>query len=116
MCSQQDSVMELVCITFESELRLEELESRFRERAQQFRDMDGLLQKYYVHDETTGRVGGIYVFDSKASRDALFESEIHAKLRDGSDVRAFDITTFHVVFPLYESGDELDSTDVNEDV
>jgi heme-degrading monooxygenase HmoA len=96
--------MEIVFITFESELGLEQIEARFRARAQQFRDMDGLLQKFYVHDEGSGRVGGIYVFDSEASRDALFESEIHAKLRDGSDVRDLDITTFHVMFPLYESG------------
>jgi heme-degrading monooxygenase HmoA len=104
--------MEVVFITFESESSLEETEARFRERAQQFRDMDGLLQKFYVHDGESGRVGGIYVFDSEASRDALFESEIHARLRDGSDVRDLDIATFHVVFPLYESGDVSTSVDV----
>ncbi|SFR61903.1 Putative mono-oxygenase ydhR [Halogeometricum rufum] len=102
--------MEIVSITFESELSLEQIETRFRARAQQFRDMDGLLQKFYVHDEDSGRVGGIYLFDSEASRDALFESEIHAKLRDAPDVRNLDITTFHVVFPLYESGDGSVST------
>lgn len=104
--------MEIVCITFESELSLKEIESRFRERAQQFHDMDGLLQKFYIHDEDSGRVGGIYVFDSEESRDALFESEIHAKLRDGSDVHDLEITTFEVVFPLYESGDLSASVDV----
>lgn len=104
--------MEVVFITFESESSLEVIESRFRDRAKQFRDMAGLLQKLYVHDEESGRVGGIYVFDSEESRDALFESEIHAKLRDGSDVRDLEITTFHVVFPLYESGDFAASVDV----
>ena len=102
--------MEIVWITFESELRFEQILARFRERAQHFRDMDGLLQKFYVHDEDSGRVGGIYVFDSEASRDALFESEIHTKLRDSSDVRNLDITTFHVMVPLYESGDGSVST------
>lgn len=97
--------MEIVCITFESELRFEEIEARFRERAHQFRDMPGLLQKFYVHDTGSGRVGGIYVFDSEAARDALFESEIHARLRNDSDVRDLAITTFHLVFPLYEPGD-----------
>jgi heme-degrading monooxygenase HmoA len=104
--------MEIVFITFESESSLEEIESRFRERAQQFRDMAGLLQKFYLHDDGSGRVGGIYVFDSEESRDALFESEIHAKLRDGSDVRDLDITTFHVMFPLYEPRDVSTSVDV----
>ena len=104
--------MEIVFITFESESSLEEIGSRFRDRAKQFRDMAGLLQKFYVRDEESGRVVGIYVFDSKESRDALFESEVHAKLRDGSDVRDLTITTFHVVFPLYESGDFAASVDV----
>ena len=103
--------MEIVFITFESELSLKESESRFRERVPQFRDMDGLRQKCYVHDEESGRVGGIYVFDSEASRDALFESEIHAKLREDSDVRSLDIDTFHVVFSLYESGGVSTSVD-----
>lgn len=96
--------MEIVFITFESALSVGEIEVRFQERAQQFRDMDGLLQKYYLHDEESGRVGGIYVFDSEESRDALFESDIHAKLRDASDTHGLEITTFHVMFPLYESG------------
>ena len=104
--------MEIVSITFESESSIEGIESRFRERAQQFRDMAGLLQKFYIHDGASGRVGGIYVFDSEESRDALFESEVHAELRDGSDVGAIDITTFHVVFPLYESGNVSASVDV----
>ncbi|KAB1192291.1 hypothetical protein GJR96_02065 [Haloferax sp. MBLA0076] len=103
--------MEIVFITFESELRLEEVEARFRARTRQFRDMGGLLQKFYVHDEQRGRNGGIYVFDSEASRDALFESEIHANLRDAPDVHDLDIVTFHVLFPLYEFGDVSTPTD-----
>lgn len=65
--------------------------------------MDGLVQKLYVHDEESGRVGGIYVFDSEESRDALFDSDIHAGLRDAYAVRDIDVSTFHVMFPLYES-------------
>jgi heme-degrading monooxygenase HmoA len=103
--------MEIVSITFESELSFEAIESRFRERAHQFRDMDGLLQKFYIHDEESGRVGAIYLFDSEASRDALFDSEIHARLRNGPDVRDLDISTFHVVFPLYDSGSVSASVD-----
>ncbi len=106
--------MEIVFITFESELSLEEVESRFRQRAQQFRDMDGLLQKFYIRDEESGRVGGIYVFDSEASRDSLFDSEVHAKLREGPDVRDLDVSTFHVMFPLYGSGDVSASLDAGQ--
>lgn len=95
--------MEIVFITYESELSVEEIEALFRERSQTYREMEGLLQKFYLHDEESGRVGGIYVFDSEESRDALFDSDIHASLRDAYAVRDIDIATFHVMFPLYES-------------
>lgn len=95
--------MEIVLITYESELDVDEIDALFRERSQKYREMDGLLQKFYLHDEERGRVGGIYVFDSEASRDKLFESDIHASLREAYKVRDIDIETYHVTFPLYES-------------
>ena len=97
--------MEIVFITFESELRLEEIEARFRERSEHFRDMDGLLQKFYVHDAESGRVGGIYVFDSRESSEALFESDVNASLEAAYEARDVDIQRFHVTFPLYESAE-----------
>jgi predicted trehalose synthase len=39
--------MELVFVTFESESSREAVESRVRARAQQFRDVAGLLQEFY---------------------------------------------------------------------
>jgi heme-degrading monooxygenase HmoA len=80
-----------------------EIESLFRERSGKYREMDGLLQKFYLHDEESGRVGGTYVFDSAASRDALFDSDVHASLRDAYAVRSIDIETYHVLFPLYDT-------------
>jgi hypothetical protein len=97
--------MEIVFITYESELDVDEIESLFRERSQKYREMEELLQKFYLHDEESGRVGGIYVFDSEASRDRLFESDIHASLREAYKVRDIDIETYHVMFPLYESAE-----------
>lgn len=97
--------MEVVFITYESELSVEEIDDLFRERSGKYREMDGLVQKLYLHDEESGRVGGIYVFDSEESRDALFDSDIHASLRDAYAVRDIDVSTFHVMFPLYESAE-----------
>jgi heme-degrading monooxygenase HmoA len=94
--------MEVVFITYESELDGDEIESLFRERSQKYREMDGLLQKLYLHDEESGRVGGICVFDSKESADTLFESDIHSSLRAAYKVRDIDIARYHVTFPLYE--------------
>ena len=97
--------MEIVFISFESGLSIDEVDELFRERAGHYREMDGLLQKFYLHDEERGRVGGIYVFDSRASSDALFESDIHASLRDAYEARDVEVRRFHVTLPLYESVD-----------
>jgi heme-degrading monooxygenase HmoA len=97
--------MEIVFISFESGLRLDDVDDLFHERAGHYREMDGLLQKFYLHDEESGRVGGIYVFDSKESSEALFESDIHASLRDAYEARDVDIRRFNVMLPLYESAD-----------
>ncbi|MFB6188905.1 MAG: YdhR family protein [Halapricum sp.] len=101
--------MEIVLITYESELDVDEIDALFRERSRKYREMDGLLQKFYLHDEESGRVGGIYVFDSEASRDKLFESDIHASLREAYKVRDIEIETYHVTFPLYESAEFSES-------
>lgn len=95
--------MEIVFITYESELDADEIESLFRDRSEKYREMTGLLQKFYLHDEESGRVGGIYVFDSEESADGLFESDIHSSLREAYEVRNIDIARYHVTFPLYES-------------
>ena len=97
--------MEVVFITYESDLSVEAIDELFRERAQRYREMDGLLQKFYLHDEESGRVGGIYLFDSPESRDALFEADVHASLRDAYAVRDIEIETYHVMFPLYPTAD-----------
>jgi hypothetical protein len=96
--------MEVVLITYESELPPDEVTARFRERSGKYREMEGLVQKLYLRDEATGRFGGIYVFDSEASRDALFETDIHATLREAYAVKGdVDVSTFHLEFPLYDS-------------
>lgn len=58
--------MEVIFITYDSELDVDEIESMFGK----YREMDGLLQKFYLYDEESGRVGGIYVFDSKSQQRA----------------------------------------------
>ena len=93
--------MEVVVVTYESELSVEAVDGLFRERAGKYREMEGLLQKFYLHDAESGRVGGIYLFDSPASRDALFETDVHASLRDAYAVSDIEIQTYHVTFPLY---------------
>ena len=102
--------MEIVFISFESGLDIDEVDDLFRERAGHYREMDGLLQKFYLHDEESGRVGGIYVFDSEESSEALFESDIHASLRDAYEARDVEVRRFYLMLPLYESAEFPTST------
>lgn len=58
----------------------------------------------YLQDEESGRVGGFYIFDSEASRDAFFTSDLRATIGDAYAVNGEpDISTFHLLFPLRET-------------
>jgi len=95
--------MEAVVITYESGLSFDEVERLFHDRSDAYREMEGLVQKYYLHDPETGRVGGIYVFDTAEHRAALTDSDIHGSLRDAYDVQGdVEIDTYEVVLPLYD--------------
>jgi len=54
----------------------EELERRMLERLPRFRDVPGLVQKVYARDETTGKVCGIYFFESQEALVAYRGSEL----------------------------------------
>lgn len=57
-------------IRYKSRLSHDEVNRRFVERSDRYRKVPGLVQKYYVKFAETGEYGGIYVWDSPASRDA----------------------------------------------
>lgn len=96
--------MEVVFVTFESELSRPELEATLHERAERFREVDGLVQKLYVRDEERGRVGGFYIFDSEASRDAYLASDLRSTIGEAyAVVGEPDVSMFELLFPLREA-------------
>jgi len=50
------------------------MDRRYKERMPQFRELPGLVQKYYSYDEATGEWAGIYLWDSEESLAAYLES------------------------------------------
>jgi heme-degrading monooxygenase HmoA len=66
----------LVVRGLKSKLPYDELEKRFRERMPSFRDLPGLVQKYYSYDESTGEFAGIYLWDSEESLAKYSESDL----------------------------------------
>ena len=53
--------MEVVFILFKSTLPKDQVIKNFEARADLYRAVPGLVQKYYVHDDATGHFGGIHI-------------------------------------------------------
>ena len=75
MSNAQPAVM-LIVSGLKSKLSHDELERRYKERMPQFRDVPGLLQKYYAYDPSTEEWAGIYLWDSEESAAAYLESDL----------------------------------------
>ena len=70
----------IVMVRFRSTLSMQEVTRVMEERAPEFRALDGLLQKYYVHDPATGEIGGVYLWESAEAFDAYARSELRATI------------------------------------
>ena len=79
MVEIQPSIM-LVVRGLKSRLPEEEFRRRYNERMPQFRDVPGLLQKYYSYDESTGEWAGIYLWDSAESVAGYLESDLRKSM------------------------------------
>jgi hypothetical protein len=63
-------------IKFKSALSIDEVMRIAHERIDRFRAIPGLIQKYYFVEESTGEIGGIYLWDSMESLQAYRESDL----------------------------------------
>jgi heme-degrading monooxygenase HmoA len=69
-------------VRFASRLTHDEVMERFDARSDRYRDVPGLLQKYYVHYSETDEYGGVYVWDSEDSLQKWRESNLSGTLAD----------------------------------
>lgn len=67
-------------IRFESALSENEVVATAKERADQFRALPGLIQKYYVKLDQPNEYGGVYIWDSMESLAAYRESDLAASI------------------------------------
>jgi len=75
MSEARPTVM-LIVRGLKSRLSHDELERRYRERMPQFREVPGLVQKYYSYDSSTEEWAGIYLWDSEESAASYLESDL----------------------------------------
>ncbi|MEN8151339.1 MAG: YdhR family protein [Planctomycetota bacterium] len=73
-------------ITFETTLSEEQVLATARERADRFRALPGLVQKYYVRLDRPNRFGGVYLWDSRESMDAYRQSDLAATIAEAYGV------------------------------
>jgi heme-degrading monooxygenase HmoA len=67
-------------VRFTSSLAFEEVMKIVEERAPEFRALEGLQQKYYLHDTATGEIGGLYLWESAEALASYRDSELRATI------------------------------------
>ena len=70
----------LIVRGLKSKLSREEFERRYKERLPRFRDVSGLVQKYYAYDESTGEWAGIYLWESEEFLAEYLESDLRKSI------------------------------------
>jgi hypothetical protein len=66
----------VLSVKFKSNLESEELLRVCNENLQSFRDVPGLIEKYYLAEELSGAISGFYIFSTVSAREAFWTSSL----------------------------------------
>jgi len=66
----------VLSVKFKSNLSSEKLIKACKDDLRAFRNVPGLLQKYYVAEESTGAISGFYIFENTEARTSFWNSEL----------------------------------------
>jgi heme-degrading monooxygenase HmoA len=69
-------------VRYKSGLSHEGVAEQFETRAARYREVPGLIQKYYVHFTETGEHGGVYVWESLDSLQNWRETNLAESLEE----------------------------------
>jgi heme-degrading monooxygenase HmoA len=93
-------------IKFETSLSEAEVLAVANERADRFRALPGLLQKYYIALDQPNQYGGIYVWDSEESMNAYRQSDLAASIPEAYKVKGQPtVETVNTLFRLRDVED-----------
>jgi hypothetical protein len=70
----------VLLVRFRTPLSEPEILKVVKERADEFRALGGLLQKFYVRDAATGEYGGLYLWQSEEALDEYRASALRASI------------------------------------
>lgn len=91
----------ILFVKVKSSLEPDELESRMIERRPRFKEVPGLVQKFYGRDDATGDGCGVYFFEDQAALEAFRDTELAQTIPaayEATDVRR---EVYDVLFPLH---------------
>jgi hypothetical protein len=72
------------------------------ERAPRFREVAGLVQKYYGYEPESWAFCGCYIFNSEKSRQAFSQSELARTVPAAYEAEEVRVEAYELLFPLYE--------------
>lgn len=70
----------ILSVKFNSTLAAEELIHVCEQDLASFRSVPGLIQKYYISEESTGAISGVYIFESRVARESFWTSDLAKKI------------------------------------
>ncbi|MGR3320414.1 MAG: YdhR family protein [Pseudooceanicola sp.] len=90
-------------VQFESSLTEAEVLAVARERAPEFRDVPGLVQKFYLKLDKPDHFGGFYIWESREALMAFRESELAKTIPAAYRIiGAPDVDIHQMYFPLHQ--------------
>lgn len=94
----------LLLVRFRTSLSEAEIMETARARADEFRALQGLIQKYYVFEPATGDYGGFYLWQSAEALEAYKQSELRASIAAAYQVEGEPrLDVLQVMMPLRET-------------
>ena len=72
----------LVQFNLPSAITLPEATRRFETSAPKYRNLPGLVRKYYICSEDGRTVGGVYLWESRAAAERLFDDGWRARVQE----------------------------------
>jgi hypothetical protein len=91
----------ILFVRVKSNLEPKELERRLIERRPRFKEVPGLVQKFYGRDESTGEVCGIYFFEDQKALSDFRGTELAKTIPTAYEAKEVRREVYEVLYPLY---------------
>lgn len=95
----------VLSVKFKSNHSPEVLMKTCHEDLEIFRNVPGLVEKYYIAEESTGAISGIYLFETKSARATFWTSELAATIpsRYAVDPETLRVEEYEMAIVLSEA-------------